>query len=169
MNMDAVLHNLGVRDDTLSEDEKRFSEDEKRFLDEKGYLPLPDLMTPEQIASLGARLEELIRIEGEDAGKEVNQEAGTKRLSDLINKDPMFDLCYHPSPPTGRHRAYSDVRFQGAFAQLSLSDARTGSPAVAHGLGTGKSGRPTAVRSWRILRCQLLMAARQPFRGEWCD
>ena len=90
MNMDAVLHNLGVRDDTLSEDEKR-------FLDEKGYLPLPDLMTPEQIASLGARLEELIRIEGEDAGKEVNQEAGTKRLSDLINKDPMFDLCYtHP-------------------------------------------------------------------------
>ena len=39
----------------------------------------------------------LIEEEGDDAGKEVHQEAGALRLSDLINKDPMFDFCYtHP-------------------------------------------------------------------------
>src|SRR5207248_2903315 len=34
---------------------------------------------------------------GENAGKEVHQETGTDRLSDLVNKAPMFEVCFtHP-------------------------------------------------------------------------
>src|SRR5918997_4669045 len=63
----------------------------------KGYLPLHGVLTPEQVKQFGARLDELTAQEGEDAGKEVHQEAGTDRLSDLVNKDPMFTVCFtHP-------------------------------------------------------------------------
>lgn len=90
MNMTTVLHNLGVRDDTLTPEEKS-------FLSEQGYLPLGRLLTPSQVASFAARLKALWEQEGKEAGKEVHQEDGTIRLSDLINKDPMFDFCYtHP-------------------------------------------------------------------------
>ena len=88
--MDAALRALGVRDDTLSDDERA-------FLDSEGYLYLPAIMTQEQVTSFVARLEELLEIEGEHAGIEVHQEEGARRLGDLINKDPMFDFCYtHP-------------------------------------------------------------------------
>ena len=87
MDMDIALHRLGVRDDTLSPDEKQ-------FLDENGYLALPGVMSPDQVRAFTQRLEELIAEEGANAGKEVHQEEGSIRLSDLINKDPMFDYCY---------------------------------------------------------------------------
>jgi ectoine hydroxylase-related dioxygenase (phytanoyl-CoA dioxygenase family) len=40
------------------------------------------------------RLAELSAAEGAAAGTEVHQEAGTDRLSDLVNKDPVFDVCF---------------------------------------------------------------------------
>ena len=43
MDMDTVLHNLGVRDDTLSENEMS-------HLDEKGFLTLPNIMSANQVA-----------------------------------------------------------------------------------------------------------------------
>ncbi|HLV33740.1 MAG TPA: phytanoyl-CoA dioxygenase family protein [Spirillospora sp.] len=90
MNIEQTLQQLGVRSDTLTPAEKD-------RLDRDGYLPLPGILTPEQVAQFGARLDELVRIEGDEAGKEVHQEAGTDRLSDLVNKDAMFDICFtHP-------------------------------------------------------------------------
>ena len=90
MNMDTALYNLGVRDDTLTQAEQT-------FLSEKGYLPLGPVMTPAQVEAFRNRLRALWEAEGEKAGAEVHQEGGTIRLSDLINKDPMFDFCYtHP-------------------------------------------------------------------------
>lgn len=105
MDMETALYRLGVRDDTLSVEEKR-------FLDEKGYLPLPDLMLPQQTTTFIRRLEELIAEEGENAGKEVHQEEGSLRLSDLINKDPMFDFCYtHPRLLAAiRHILTTDIK-----------------------------------------------------------
>src|SRR5690242_6293912 len=36
-------------------------------------------------------------MEGENAGKEVHQESGTARLSNLVDKDPIFRVCFsHP-------------------------------------------------------------------------
>ncbi|MBZ0299222.1 MAG: phytanoyl-CoA dioxygenase family protein, partial [Anaerolineae bacterium] len=90
MNRAEALRQLGVQADTLSQAEID-------QLDREGYLPLPGILTPQQVAQMGARLDELVRIEGENAGKEVHQEAGTDRLSDLVNKDPLFDICFtHP-------------------------------------------------------------------------
>jgi ectoine hydroxylase-related dioxygenase (phytanoyl-CoA dioxygenase family) len=90
MNIQQALNALGVRDDTLTQVEKD-------KLDQDGFLPLPNLLTAEQIAKMVARLDELIAIEGDDAGKEVHQEAGTDRLSDLVNKGSLFDICFtHP-------------------------------------------------------------------------
>src|SRR5689334_21710912 len=90
MNIDQALQTLGVRGDTLTAEEKD-------RLDRDGFLPLPNILTPEQVKRFGARLDELTQLEGENAGKEVHQEAGTIRLSDLVNKDPIFEVCFtHP-------------------------------------------------------------------------
>ena len=90
MDVKAALYQLGVREDTLTAEEKA-------FLDENGYLPLVNLLSPEQTGAIVARLETLVAQEGEAAGKEFNQEAGTIRLSNLVNKGEVFDICYtHP-------------------------------------------------------------------------
>ncbi len=90
MDMDAALTDLGVRDDLI--DAKTRAQ-----LDTDGFAPLYGILSPDEVAAFGARLAELSRIEGSRAGAEVHQEAGTDRLSDLVNKDPMFQVCFtHP-------------------------------------------------------------------------
>ncbi len=80
-----ALYELGVRDDTLTPQQKQ-------QLDRDGYLPLPGILTQTQIEALRARQTELLAEEGDKAGTEVHQERGTDRLSDLINKDPLFHV-----------------------------------------------------------------------------
>jgi Phytanoyl-CoA dioxygenase (PhyH) len=90
MNIQEALDLLGVRDSTLTAEEKD-------RLDRDGFLPLRGILSAQQVSAFGKRLDELVKLEGENAGKEVHQEVGTDRLSDLINKDPMFDVCFtHP-------------------------------------------------------------------------
>ena len=58
---------------------------------------MPNILSADQIGQMTRRMDELIALEGERAGKEVHQEAGTNRLSDLVNKDPIFEVCFtHP-------------------------------------------------------------------------
>ncbi len=87
MTISEALYDLGVHEDTLTRDEKE-------QLDRNGYLPLYGLLSTAQVDAFNARLDELIADEGENAGKEVHQEAGTNRLSDLINKSDLFDTCF---------------------------------------------------------------------------
>ena len=88
--MDEALSALGVRDDVLTSDEKV-------FLDHNGYLPLEGMLSAEHVVTLRKRYDELVELEGEDAGKEVHQEAGTNRLADLVNKGKEFEVCFtHP-------------------------------------------------------------------------
>src|SRR3982750_748708 len=90
MQLQEALIELGVTENTLSQAEKD-------QLDSDGYLPLYGILSPEQIAQITKRTDELIAEEGQDAGKEVHQEAGATRLSDLVNKDPLFEICFtHP-------------------------------------------------------------------------
>ncbi|HEX3815904.1 MAG TPA: phytanoyl-CoA dioxygenase family protein [Mycobacteriales bacterium] len=90
MDMAAALADLGVSESLLDRDTID-------RLDRDGFAPLPGILSPTQIAALNSRLAELSREEGERAGLEVHQEAGTDRLSDLVNKDPMFQICFtHP-------------------------------------------------------------------------
>ena len=86
-----ALRELGVREDTLTAREKE-------LLDRDGYLPMKGILSPEQVAVMNAKLADLLALEGENAGKEVHQEAGTDRLSNLVDKAPdLFAICFtHP-------------------------------------------------------------------------
>jgi len=90
MDMSTALADLGVTPNTL---EAATSE----RLDRDGYAPLSGILTSEQLETMRARLAELTAAEGEAAGIEVHQEAGTDRLADLVNKAPVFEVCFtHP-------------------------------------------------------------------------
>jgi len=85
-----ALEALGVRPDTLTQQEKD-------QLDHDGFLPLGGILAPDQLGRLRDRLSELMLAEGDQAGMEVHQEAGTDRLSDLVNKGAVFEICFtHP-------------------------------------------------------------------------
>lgn len=115
MTVSEALYDLGVRDDTLTDEEKA-------QLDRDGYLPLPNILDPEHIAALNARLAELLAEEGDNAGKEVHQEAGTDRLSDLVNKSPLFDVCYtNPRLLAGiAHVLGGDLKLSSLNARAAL-------------------------------------------------
>ena len=120
MNMDEALRELGVRDDTLSSEEKH-------FLDVNGYLPLENILTQEQIAAMIRQLDELADLEGEDAGKELHQEDGTIRVSNLVNKGLMFEIGFsHP-------RVLAAIRHViGPRFKLSSLDCRMALPGQGH-------------------------------------
>ncbi len=90
MNMAQALQELGVAGELLDDAEKR-------HLDKAGYLPLPDLLSADQVAALRAKVQALIADEADQAGLEFAQEPGTQRLSNLVEKDPLFEICFsHP-------------------------------------------------------------------------
>jgi ectoine hydroxylase-related dioxygenase (phytanoyl-CoA dioxygenase family) len=90
VDITTALTELGVTSGDLTDKERA-------RLDEDGFLPLEDLLDADQLEAIRRRTAELTTAEGERAGLEVHQEAGTDRLSDLVNKDPMFDVCLtHP-------------------------------------------------------------------------
>jgi hypothetical protein len=50
-------------------------------LQDRGYVVLPALIPPDQIARLNARIEELFALEGESAGSEFKTEPGACRIA----------------------------------------------------------------------------------------
>lgn len=88
--IEEALETLGVKPYTLTEEEKT-------SLDDRGYVLLPNMMTLNELEELRVKYEELMAKEGANAGKEVHQEQGTRRLADLVNKGECFDKLYtHP-------------------------------------------------------------------------
>ncbi|MCC7264717.1 MAG: phytanoyl-CoA dioxygenase family protein [Candidatus Latescibacteria bacterium] len=87
MDTERALRDLGVHEDTLTGAEKA-------SLDEQGFVVLGGMFSPAQAAAFRRRTEELAAQEGEEAGKEAQQEKGVIRLADLINKDPIFEYCF---------------------------------------------------------------------------
>ncbi|MBV9379872.1 MAG: phytanoyl-CoA dioxygenase family protein [Streptosporangiaceae bacterium] len=87
MDMATALAELGVTEQTLDADTRE-------QLDRNGYAPLTGVLSDGQVVRLRARLAELVAAEGDRAGLEVHQEAGTDRLADLVNKDPVFEVCF---------------------------------------------------------------------------
>ncbi|NND33867.1 MAG: phytanoyl-CoA dioxygenase [Saprospiraceae bacterium] len=86
----------------LGVDSSLLSSVEKDFLDANGYLILGKIMQPADLAAVCLKIEELMRIEGQQAGSELldspyirhPKEAGADRLADLVNKGAIFDLFY---------------------------------------------------------------------------
>ena len=90
MTVEEAIRELGAREELLSEEERA-------TLDENGYLPLAGILNEEQVAGLRNRFDQLVEAEGQEGGKEVHQEQGTNRLSNLIDKGEVFEICIsHP-------------------------------------------------------------------------
>ncbi len=87
MDFTSALAALGARAELLSADERE-------VLDEQGYLSLPNVLDEATVQYLSRRFDELVSEEGERAGLEAHQEVGTARLADLVDKDPVFDMCW---------------------------------------------------------------------------
>lgn len=83
-SMQSILNALGVTETTLSP----WEQDQ---LDREGYLLIPGLVPPALCIQVCARMEELWQDEGDRAGLEVDQQPGTRRLADLVNKGEIFD------------------------------------------------------------------------------
>ena len=98
MNTSEALRELGVRGGTLTDEEEA-------FLDREGYLPLRDVLSPEEAGRLAGCVDAILKEEGDGAGRELREspmikhptEEGAARLSDLVNKSLAFDVCFtHP-------------------------------------------------------------------------
>src|SRR5664279_5956359 len=87
MQINEALKELGVSSDLLTAEEKH-------QLDTNGYLPIAGVLSKEEAEQFARRLDLLDEIEGEDAGKEVHQEAGTARLANLIDKSRAFRVTF---------------------------------------------------------------------------
>ena len=87
MDMTTALADLGVTAGSIGDETRE-------QLDRDGYALLEGVLSGQRLTVLRERLAELLAAEGERAGLEVHQEAGTDRLANLVNKDPAFEICF---------------------------------------------------------------------------
>lgn len=84
MTFQEALYALGVREDTLSQEEKL-------KLDQDGFLPLLNLISSEQVRQMGEEMERLFALE------RTGQEGAPSESSNMQNKSPVYDVCVtHP-------------------------------------------------------------------------
>ncbi len=115
IDLQTALSTFGVTDTTLNAGEIK-------QLDDNGFLPLPNLLSTEQVTAIRQRITEITAVEGEGAGKEFRKEAGSERLSNLIDKDPIFDICFtHPRVLAAMsHVLNSDFKLSSLNSRASL-------------------------------------------------
>ena len=65
----------------------------RRLLDEIGYVKLDGFIAPARRKRLADRIGALFASEGEQAGAEFRQEAGARRLANLVDKGEAFVEC----------------------------------------------------------------------------
>ncbi|MCZ6676526.1 MAG: phytanoyl-CoA dioxygenase family protein [Candidatus Poribacteria bacterium] len=84
MMFQEALYALGVRENTLSEEEQL-------KLDTDGFLPLPDLIFAEQVAEMQAAMAALFIKE------QTGEEGRGRECTNMQNKSTAFDVCFtHP-------------------------------------------------------------------------
>jgi ectoine hydroxylase-related dioxygenase (phytanoyl-CoA dioxygenase family) len=64
---------------------------QREELDSLGYTVLEKFLTPETLAEVRRRVEELYAAEGENAGAEFRLEPGSRRLANLVDKGAIFE------------------------------------------------------------------------------
>ena len=156
MDMATALAQLGVTERTLDEATRE-------RLDRDGYAPLPGMLTEEQLARARTRVAELAAAEGDAAGREVHQEAGTDRLADLVNKDPVFEVCF-----TDPRLLACIAHVLGDFKLSSLNSRAALPGAGLQALHAG--GRPAASGRTRCATRSgcLTISPRRTGRPGWC-
>lgn len=137
MDMTTALSDLGVTDDAI--DEKT-----REALDRDGFAPLYDILSDDELTAIRRRLAELSAEEGERAGLEVHQEAGTDRLADLVNKDPRFDVCFtHP-------RVLAAIQHVLGEFKLSSLNSRAALPGKGHQNLHADWGEPVGPEGYQV-------------------
>lgn len=120
---------------TFTTSHAMLTEAETAFLHANGYLNLGQLLTPTEVNRINERIAELQRLEGDRAGAELvdskyirhPKEEGADRLADLVNKGPVFDVCYtHPKVLAGIEAVL------GADFKLSSLNYRAAKPGKGH-------------------------------------
>lgn len=93
-------------------------------LDRDGFVALRSFAEPELVAALRSRVDELFVLEGDRAGSEFKQEAGSRRLANLIDKGDVFRRLL-------THRNLLDYvrHVLGPEIKLSSLNARAADPA----------------------------------------
>lgn len=91
-------------------------------LDRDGFAIVPGVLDDARMNAIRDRIADLAAEEGEQAGIEVHQEAGTARLSDLVNKGEVFDIFYtHPLVLAGvAHVLQGDVKLSSLNSRAAL-------------------------------------------------
>ncbi|MBB5837768.1 phytanoyl-CoA dioxygenase family protein [Kribbella italica] len=153
MDMATALRDLGVTGSELTQDELD-------RLDRDGFLPLEDVLTLEEVDTFNQRMAELTAAEGDQAGLEVHQEHGADRLADLINKDPMFEICFsHP-------RVLAAMRHVlGAEFRLSSLNSRAALPGQGHQSLHADFDRPVAPGEYEVCNSIWLLDDFTPENG----
>ncbi|MEU8221170.1 phytanoyl-CoA dioxygenase family protein [Kribbella sp. NPDC048915] len=152
MDMATALRDLGVTDDVLTPDEKD-------RLDRDGFLPLEGILSTEEVAAINKRLAELTAAEGDRAGLEVHQEKGTDRLADLVNKDPLFEVCFsHP-------RVLAAMRHVLGEFKLSSLNSRAALPGEGHQGLHADFDRPVAPGEYQVCNSIWLLDDFTPENG----
>jgi ectoine hydroxylase-related dioxygenase (phytanoyl-CoA dioxygenase family) len=106
----AALTALGVTEADLSGAERT-------ELDRDGFTVLKGVLSQAEVQRFSSRLDELMQIEGEQAGSEIATEEGTARLANLLEKDAIFDVCV----TDGRLLAAVDHVLAGDFKLSGLN------------------------------------------------
>lgn len=106
MTFQEALYALGVREDTLSEEEK-FT------LDRDGFLPLPNLVPAEQVIRMRKAMEELFILE------KTGEPDRPTECTNMQNKSVDFDICFtHPRLLAGiAHVLKEDFRSLGIHSR----------------------------------------------------
>ena len=63
-------------------------------LDTNGFIILEEVIAPDWLAELRHAFDAIFAREGDEAGAEVSQVEGVRRLADLVNKGTVFDAVY---------------------------------------------------------------------------
>lgn len=90
-SIEEALVASGVTETTLTPEEKH-------MLDEEGYVIFHDFITPELLQKMRDRFEEIVEQERHTSAFVFDSgEHGVRRLSDLVNKGEVWDICWtHP-------------------------------------------------------------------------
>ncbi|EST27153.1 phytanoyl-CoA dioxygenase family protein [Streptomyces roseochromogenus] len=114
MDMSQAMEDLGVTEDLLGSELIR-------QLDVRGFVILEGFLTLCEVQALRDRLAELLVMEGEKAGTEVNKEPGTDRVSDLVNKGHVFEKCFtHPVLLAGVQRVLGEFKLSSLSSRQPL-------------------------------------------------
>ena len=92
-------------------------------LDQRGWVKLDGFIPEALRLRLCTRIEELFAEEGDQAGSEFRQEPGTRRLANMVDKDPLFAACIAEPRVLPYVQSVLGARFK-----LSSLNARSANP-----------------------------------------